>query len=250
MTRIIFVDSKWEGDLTLGDKVIKYLKDKKIKSLALFASVQFVHFDKVIEQIKELGIEVKLTKAKRTSQIGQILGCDAYHDSFQEPIIKESDAIMYIGDGLFHPKALLLSQIKEKEIKPVLQWNPMSKKFSILTKKDIEPEVKRKIRNLKLFVNAKTIGILVTIKPGQQYFNSAKRLKEHLENQGKKAYIFIDDTLKLNELENYPFIEAWVNTACPRIGTDDILNTNKALLNLREAGNPIKELGELNNHEK
>ena len=72
-------------------------------------------------------------------------------------------------------------------------------------------------------------------------------MKEHLEKQGKKAYIFIDDTLKLNDLENYPFINAWVNTACPRIGTDDIMATNKPLINLREAGNPVKELEELEN---
>ena len=245
MTRIIFVDSKWEGDLTLGDKVIKYLKDKKIKSLALFASVQFVHFDKVIEQIKELGIEVKLTKAKRTSQIGQILGCDAYHDSFQEPIIKESDAIMYIGDGLFHPKALLLSQIKEKEFKPVVIFDPIQNKVEEINKKTIEKQLQKYKRNLKLFLNSEKIGVLVTIKPGQQYFLAAKKLKDNLEKQGKKVYIFIDNTININNLENYPFIQAWVNTACPRIGTDDIVNIKQPLINLREAFDPIKALEEL-----
>jgi len=245
MVSQIIIDAKWEGDIKLGDSLINYLKENKISSIALFASVQFTNLDRVKEQLKDLNIEINITKAKRTSAPLQILGCDAYHDSFEEPIIDQSDAILYIGDGLFHPKALLLSQIKQKIIKPVLIWDPMIKKFSQLTKDDIEEQLKRKIRNLKLFINAQTIGIFVTIKPGQQYFNSAKRLKESLEEQGKKAYIFIDDRLDLNEFTNYPFIEAWVNTACPRIGTDDILNTEKSLINIREASDPAKELEEL-----
>ena len=120
-------------------------------------------------------------------------------------------------------------------------------KFSTLTKSDIEDQIKKKIRNLKMFINAQTIGIFVTIKPGQQYLNSAKELKQQLENQNKKAYIFIDDSLNINEFENFTFIDAWVNTACPRIGTDDILNTEKPLINIREATNPTKELEELEN---
>ena len=246
MTNQLIIDAKWQGEIKLGDKLIVYLKENKISSLALFASVQFTNIDEVKKQLKELDIKINITKAKRTSSPMQILGCDAYHDSFQEPIIEESDAILYLGDGLFHPKALLLAQIKQKEIKDILIWDPMIRKFSILTEEDIRPQIKRKIRNLKLYINARTIGIFVTIKPGQQYFNSSKKLKESLEKQGKKAYIFVDDTLKLNEFENYPFIDAWVNTACPRIGTDDIMHTEKALINLREAGNPTKDLEELN----
>jgi len=244
MTQSIFIDAKWEGKIELGEKLIEHLKKQKINSLALFSSVQFTNLEEVKKQIKELNIKILITKAKRTSAPGQILGCDAYHDSFNEPIIENADTILYIGDGLFHPKALLLAQIKNKKIKPVLIWDPTIKKFSILEKEIIKEQIKRKIRNLKLFINAKTIGILVTIKPGQQYFNAAKRLKEHLEKEDKKAYIFLDDTLDLRHLENYTFIDAWVNTACPRIGTDDITTIKQPLINLREAGNPTKALEE------
>lgn len=245
MTSQIFIDAKWKGNTKLSKETLNYLKDKKIKSIALFASVQF-DLERVKKQLLDLKIKINITKAKRTSIEGQILGCDLYHDSFKEPIISQSDAVLYVGDGLFHPKALLLSQIKEKNFKEVLQWNPVNRKFSVLNKTTINKEIKRKIRNLKFYINAKKIGILVTIKPGQQYFNTSKKLKRKLNEDGKKAYIFIDDTIRLNELENYPFIEAWVNTACPRIGTDDILSTEKPLINLKEAINPIKELEELN----
>ena len=245
MTEIIFIDAKWEGEIVLDKKLESYLEKNKIKSLALFASVQFSDADNFIKELEKKGIKVNITKARRTSKPMQILGCDAYHDSFETPILDESDAILYVGDGYFHPKALLLAQIKNKKIKPVIMWNPISSTIEILDEKIIENQIKRYKRNLKMFVSANNIGILVTIKPGQNYFQTAKRLKTHLEKQGKKCYIFIDDVLNLTQLENYTFIDAWVNSACPRIGTDDIVNIRQPLINLKEASDPIKALEEL-----
>jgi len=245
MTQIIFIDAKWEGDIVLEKKLEDYLNKNKINSLVLFASVQFSNIDNFIKEIEKKGIKVNITKAKRTSKPIQILGCDAYHDSFETPILDESQGILYIGDGYFHPKALLLAQIKSQKIKPVIMWNPISKTIQVLDEKIIQDQIKRYKRNLRLFVSAKTIGILVTIKPGQNYFQTSKKLKSYLEAQGKKCYIFIDNNLDLRHLENYTFIEAWVNTACPRIGTDDIVNIKQPLINLREASNPIKALEEL-----
>ncbi len=247
MTQIIFIDAKWEGKIQITKELKKYLQEKKMKSIALFASIQFTNLDNFIKQAEKTGIKVNTTKAKRTNIPLQILGCDCYEDSFKENIIKNSDLILYIGDGLFHPKALLLSQIKSNDIKPVIIFDPIANQIKEINKKDIEKQIQKIKRNLKLFINSKTIGILVTIKPGQQYFSSAKKLKEKLEKENKKAYIFIDDIINLNQLENYPFIQSWVNTACPRIGTDDILNIEKPIINLREAMNPIMALEELEN---
>lgn len=245
MPKLLLIDAKWEGKIKLTDKLKDYLKKQKPKSTALFASIQFTDLKNFINDLKNLGIKVNATKAKRTNEKIQILGCDCYEDSFKENIIQNSDLILYIGDGLFHPKALLLSQIKSKDFRPVVIFDPISNQIKEITKKDIEKQIQRYKRNLKLFMNANSIGILVTIKPGQQYFALAKRLKEKLEKDGKKAYIFIDDTFNTNNLENYPFIQAWVNTACPRIGTDDIVNIEQPMINLREAFNPEKALEEL-----
>lgn len=246
MPELFLVDAKWEGEIKLTDKLkdflFKKIKEDKVKSLALFASIQFTNLNNLINEINKLGIKVNTTKAKRTNEKLQILGCDCYKDSFAENIIKDSDLILYVGDGLFHPKALLLSQIKEKEFKPVVIFDPIQNKIEEINKKAIEKQLQKYKRNLKLFLNSEKIGILVTIKPGQQYFLSAKKLKEHLEKQGKKVYIFIDDTININILENYPFIQTWINTACPRIGTDDIVNIKQPMINLREAFDPVKAL--------
>lgn len=244
MVETIYVPVFWEGETLLDEKALKYFRENKIKSVALFRSIQF-SFKEIKEQLEKLGIKVNITKAKRTSEKGQILGCDAYHDSFFETIIEDSDAILYIGDGMFHPKALLLSQSNSKNFKEVIIWDPISKSLEILDKKAIKAQIIRRKRNLRLFLNASKIGILVTLKPGQQHLSIALNLKQKLEKEGKKAYIFLDNTFDFSHFENYPFIDAWVNSACPRIGTDDIVNLNQTLINIKEAFDPIKELDSL-----
>jgi 2-(3-amino-3-carboxypropyl)histidine synthase len=249
MPRLLLLDAKWEKPIVLTPKLKTYLKKHKIKSVALFASTQFTNLTPFINQLKKLKIKPLVTKAKRTNDKLQILGCDCYSDSFQQPTINKADLILYIGDGLFHPKALLLSQKnqKPKNQKPVLMFDPLGDKLELIKKDSIDQQLKKHKRNLNMFIRAKTIGILVAIKPGQQFLNHSIKLKESLEKQNKKVYIFIDDTININNLENYPFIKAWVNTACPRIGTDDIINIKEPMINIKEAFNPIKALEDLEN---
>lgn len=238
MPRLLLIDAKWEGKVELTTKLKNYLRKEKVKSIDLFASVQFSDLDNFIKELKDLKIKFNSTKAKRTDKPIQILGCDCYPDSFKDNL--KSDIILYVGDGLFHPKALILATKK-----PITIFDPISDNIKILTKKDIQKELMIKKRNLMKYLNAKKLGILVTIKPGQQYFLSAKNLKDKLEKEGKKAYIFIDDNLDPRNYENYPFIDCWINTACPRIGTDDIVNIPQAMINLRDAINPERAFEEL-----
>ena len=77
----------------------------------------------------------------------------------------------------------------------------------------------KKIKYTK-FLNANNIGIMVTIKPGQYSYRKALEIREKLEKKGKTCFIFVFDTLDANEMANFPFIESWINTACPRIDDD------------------------------
>lgn len=233
------------GDLSLSEEVIAYLKENAIKKVALFASVNFLRNDVVKKQLADMNIEVLETKAKRTHKVGQILGCDSYHDSFQDDIISESDLLMYIGDGMFHPEALLFSQMYTGKIKPVLCWDPVAQKMTFIGAENIEKRKKRLRGSLMKYMLAKSVGILVAIKPGQQFIAKAQFLKDTLRKQGKKAYIFVDDTLDYRRFEDYPFIEVWVNTACPRIGQDDVVTVDYPLVNINEALQPEEYLKKL-----
>jgi len=245
MPKTVFIDATWEGTIELGTELFAELKRRKTKTVALFAAVQFLNLDRVRQQLQNASITVLTTKAKRTHVSTQILGCDAYEDSFEDDIITQADSVLYIGDGLFHPKALLLAQLHATTIKDVIIWDPVAKTMRIIRAEDVVAQKKKTIANIKRFIAAERIGIIVTIKPGQQYIGNAEKLQEQLQKQNKEVYIFIDNTVNLFSLENYPFIQAWVNTACPRIGMDDITTIPQALINIRDAYDPVAALERL-----
>jgi len=247
MPKVIFTNTEYKGEISLNKANLDYLKKNNIKSVALFASAQFLNLDKLKNQLKKEKIKVNITKAKRASEQIQILGCNISLDNFQQNIIKDSDAVLYIGDGMFHPKALLLAQAYNKQTKPLIIYNPLTRTTKTLKQDEIQKNIQKLKTNLKAFILAKKIGIIVTTKTGQQYLNLAQKLKAQLKKQGKKPLIFIDDKINIQELENFPFINAWVNTACPRIATDDAINISKPIINIREAFNPTKYLDKLNN---
>ena len=95
----------------------------------MFSAVQFCdNLEKVKEQLKDF--EIVTSKPKRCGVEGQLLGCDCSSDSLN---IEEVDAFLYIGDGRFHPLALVYGSSKD-----VVCYNPKSNHFEVLTKKDVE----------------------------------------------------------------------------------------------------------------
>ena len=83
------------------------------------------------------------------------------------------------------------------------------------------------------FLVAKTIGVIVTIKPPQKHLKASYRLETKFPD--KKFYFFLDDVVSFNQLENFPFIDVWVNTSCPRVGLDDQEKFTKGAINLNDA---------------
>ena len=131
MPRLLLMDAKWEGEIVLTDNLKKYLDKINPKSIDLFASVQFSDLENFIKDLKKRKIKVNLIKAKRTDKSLQILGCDCYPDSFNEKL--DSDIILYIGDGMFHPKALILSTNK-----PITIFDPLSDNIRVVSIKDMQ----------------------------------------------------------------------------------------------------------------
>jgi len=79
-------------------------------------------------------------------------------------------------------------------------------------------------------LNAKNFGILVSSKIGQYNIELAKILKNKLEKEGLNAYILIANTFDFDSLNNMLEIDVFVNTACPRIATEDYDRLRKPLL--------------------
>ena len=140
--------------------------------------------------------------------LGQILGCNT-----QSTKDSDVESYLYIGTGRFHPLNLAFQQDK-----PVYTLNPITKEFSKISEEEVKRYNNRKRGALLKFHAAKKIGIIVSIKSGQNQFNRALALKKKLEN--KEAYIFLCDNVR--SMEDYNDIECWVNTACTRIVEDEL----------------------------
>ena len=67
---------------------------------------------------------------------------------------------------------------------------------------------------------AQTFGILIGEKPGQMRRNLALRMKRLLKEHGRKGYLLALDHIGPDLIDFYP-VDAFVNTACPRIAIDD-----------------------------
>ena len=217
----IFLETHYTGKLELPQKVIAELP----KKLVLALPVQFLGFlDKLKEQLEKAGKEVQLFKGLHDKYPGQILGCDVFKFSFAN----KSDAFLYIGDGNFHPTALLYENKK-----PVFCYNPFTSQMRTLTSDYLEKVHKKKQALLAKFLQEQNIGILVTTKIGQYSGRKAEELREELEKAEKSVFVFIADEVNFSQLENFNFIGVWINTACPRI-VEDFSALN--LLDLKQVG--------------
>lgn len=192
--KTLFIPVK--GSLNLDSiKKIK-IKDK----FGLLSSVQYLHY---LPEIKK--------HFKNSIIGGQIIGCNINNAI---KIRSDVKSFLYIGSAYFHPIEIAL-----KTNLPVHIFNPLTEKFSQVSREEIERIEKQKKGKLIKFYSAKKYGILVSTKPGQQNLSLTKKLQRKLN-----AYIFIFNNLNLQDLENFPDIDCWINTACPRIEYKNIIN--------------------------
>jgi len=211
-----------------GEFMKKILSVVGEKTLGIFTTVQFLS---QLEQLKlfmeEHGrIPLVGDSNYRALESGQVLGCDI---TGPKSVEKESEAFVYLGSGMFHPIALAL-----KTEKRIYIANPLTEEVSLMDAGYRTNYLKRLDDMKKKFSMAKKIGILVSIKPGQMQLDLAKKAETKLKEKGRKVYLFYFDTLVPEELLNFSDIDAWVNTACPRIAIDDMERFEKPVLNVLE----------------
>ena len=112
----LLINAEYNEEFELSEETLDYCK--KYKTIALYAAIQFSQkLNKIIEQLKSSGINVITSQPERTHSQYQILGCDLSYKNLK--LEAKPNAFLYIGDGLFHPRALALSQKEEIEFKKV-----------------------------------------------------------------------------------------------------------------------------------
>ena len=156
-----------------------------------------------------------LDQLKTAMLAGQVLGCNAME---AEKIKEHVDAWLFVGSGEFHP-----IQVAIKTRQDVYLWNPVTQNLGKLDSKIVERFENRKRGQLSKFLMSNKVGIIVSTKMGQKNLVRAMELSRI---SGKEYFLFACDEMDMRQFENFPFIQFWVNTACPRIPdeADKMLN--------------------------
>lgn len=201
--KVLHIHAKSLVDIKLTESVINALP----KKIGLVTTIQHLHkLDDVKAQLEE------------SVKGGQVLGCNV---NTAKQIADKVDAFLFIGSGEFHPIKVALELGK-----PVYKWNPFTQKLSVVEEQEVEKYKKRRRAVLAKFLTAEKAGILVSTKHGQSKMDKALELSK---KDDKEYFLFAFDTLNISDLENFPFIQCWVNTACPRIADEksNIINIDE-----------------------
>ncbi|MGB9853203.1 MAG: diphthamide biosynthesis enzyme Dph2 [Candidatus Bathyarchaeales archaeon] len=202
--------------------------------IGLATTVQHVQtLDEVKEILVRAGKTVMVGDAGRMSYPGQVIGCDY---SNTRSIANDVEAFLFIGGGRFHALGLALSTLK-----PTIVADPYEKR-AYTVDEEAQKLLKKRWASIQEAEKAKTFAVLVGLKPGQKRVDKALNIKEKLEKNGKDAYIFAFRELNPEVLMEFPVVDAYVNTACPRISLEDASRFRKPVLTLNEARVIIGEL--------
>jgi len=229
----LYVEARAAVDVNSAvEKALPLLE--KWHKIGLATTVQHVQtLDEVREILVRAGKTVIIGDTGRANYPGQVIGCD-YSNAIS--IAKDVEAFLFVGGGQFHALGVALSTSK-----PTVVADPFDN-TSFSVDKEAEKIFKQRWAIIEDAKEAKSFGVLLGIKPGQKRLEEALQVKEKLERNGKTAYLLAAKEITPEALMEFPTIDAFVNTACPRISLDDSANFKKPILTKNETSVVLDEL--------
>ena len=196
------------------------------KRIGLATTIQHIETLNHAKQIlSDAGKEVYIGNAGQLEYAGQVIGCNY---SNVKTIVDQVDAYLFIGGGIFHALGIAVATSK-----PTIIADPYDNRTFPVTK-EAKKLLKQRFASIQEAKKAKTFGILVGLKPGQKHFYSAMNAKTIAEKHGLCAFLLSGKELTPESLLDFPTVEAYVNTACPRISLDSPGKFQKSILTVNE----------------
>jgi len=199
-TPTFFIPVKIDSDpLPAVKKALPLLNGKT----AIVTTAQHLHtLPTVLDFLKQNKVDAEIPQATSRTTDGQTLGC-----SFPKG---DYDTYLFIGTGKFHPIGLAVSTKK-----PVIIADPVGGTASDASGL-LKTFLSKRAAAIEKAKAAKTFGILVSTKKGQNRIELARELAPKLPG---KAYILTGNELTPQKLLGLK-IDCLVNTACPRLIED------------------------------
>jgi 2-(3-amino-3-carboxypropyl)histidine synthase len=221
----VYVEAR--ATVTVAEAVEKSLQLLRIYGkIGLATTVQHVQtLDEAREILVRSGKTVVVGDAGRVNYAGQVIGCDY---SNVRSVANDVDAFLFIGGGRFHALGIALTTSK-----PTIIADPYENRaFSI--NEEAQKILKQRWFSVKEAKHAKTFGVLVGLKLGQKHLYDALKIKEIAEKNGKTVFLFAIREILPEVLMEFPSVDVYVNTACPRVSLDAPAKFLKPVLTVNE----------------
>ena len=221
---VLYIEARANVEI---EESLKACIDRLPQRLGLLASVQYVHLlPKAKEILEASGRTVSIGKGDgRIFYPGQVLGCNC---SSAVAVQDDVDGFLFLGEGDFHPLAAAFGLKKEVSI-----LNPVTGEFRNVDDKR-DRILRKRFAAICAAEKAQTYLVIVCGKIGQCRADAADAIEEKLRAAGKTVYRLVTDEITPAALIHYR-VDAYVNTACPRIAMDDSVRYDRPMLTIPEA---------------
>ena len=208
----------------LLEKSKEYVNTYKI--IGLSASIQHIHqLEEAKKYYENLGKEVIIPQKKGFSHYnGHVIGCE--YNSLKT--IKDKVEVFITIGNRFHSLGASLAVRN-----PVILLDVYNYEIQLMDKIR-DKIVKERFAAIEKTKNAKKIGIIVGLKPGQK-FGNMKVIIEKFEKSGKEVIVITMSEITSDKLVNFYDIDSFVELACPRIAIEDFGKYEKTIVTFREA---------------
>jgi 2-(3-amino-3-carboxypropyl)histidine synthase len=221
----IYVEAR--ATVTVDSAIIQSLPLlKDYTKIGLATSVQHLQtLGQAREILTRTGKTVIVGDAGQIRYPGQVSGCNY---SNAKSIADGVEAFLFVGGGIFHALGIALSTSK-----PTIIADPYDNRAYLVN--DVAQKIiKQRFASIQEAKNAKKFGIFVGLKPGQKHLDKALRIKELAEKNGKSAYLLAAREITPETLLEFPSLDAYVNTACPRVSLEATGKFGKPVLTVNE----------------
>jgi 2-(3-amino-3-carboxypropyl)histidine synthase len=179
----------------------------------------------VKRKLEQKGFDVRIGSQNDLMMEGQIFGCDF---STSQPLRDEIDAFVFLGESEFHAVGLALASAK-----PTFMLDPH---MNVVTDMQAAAEERRKRAVLAIYkaLDARVFGVVTGLKEGQKMLGRSEWISKRLEMNGRKVVRIALKEVIPERLALHREIEAFVQTACPRISIDGF-NFDRPVLSIPQA---------------
>jgi len=220
---VLYIESR--SDVELDDIITDSLKDLPQK-IGLLATIQYLDLiPKMKNMLESTGRTALVGKGDmRIAYPGQVLGCNC---SSAESVADEVDAFLFLGEGDFHPLAAAFGVKKD-----IFVLNPITKEMRNMSETR-DRILRKRFAAIQSANGAQSFLVIVCSKIGQDRSDAADKVIERIRSHGLKAYKTVMEEITPMSLMAYR-VDAYVNTACPRVAMDDSAKYDRPMLTIPE----------------